>query len=91
MVTPLVDLVIRVPALRCGVCPIGMRWRGGVLAVGLPGHDHGGGPEHHGLVVLGAPLVVADQAAVPAQPAEGAFDDPPAGKHDEPAQCRRCA
>src|ERR1017187_1468166 len=41
-------------------------------------HDHDGGPVHHGLVVSGPAFVVADQPAVPQQPAEGALDDPSA-------------
>src|ERR1035441_6106170 len=41
-------------------------------------HNHDGGPVHHGLVVSGPAFVVADQPAVPQQPAEGALDDPSA-------------
>src|SRR4051794_5945053 len=49
----------------------------------LSGHDGDGGPEHHGFVVVWASFVVADQAAVAQQPAEGAFDDPAVGQHGE--------
>src|SRR5690349_12180706 len=61
-------------------------WFAGLLADELPGHDHGGGPPQHGLVVFGPPFVVADQAPVPVHPAEATFHDPPAGQHDEPAE-----
>ena len=76
--------------------PTRLGWLIGQLADELPGHDHGGGPQQHGLVMLGQPLVVTDQTPVPVQPTETAFHDPPPGKHDEPADvvgafgCGRC-
>src|ERR1035438_4779887 len=50
----------------------------GFVSGQAPCHDHDGGPVHHGLVVSGPAFVVADQPAVPQQPAEGALDDPSA-------------
>ena len=50
--------------------PTRLGWLIGQLADELPGHDHGGGPQQHGLVVLGQPLVVTDQTPVPVQPTE---------------------
>ena len=67
-----------------GLAPSGVKWRVGSLAVQLPGHDRDGGPVHHRFVVFGSSFVVADQAAVAHQPAEGAFHHPAAGQHGEP-------
>ena len=48
-----------------------------VLVAGEPsGHDEDGGPVDHGLMVLRAALIVAGEAAVAHQPAEGPLDDP---------------
>lgn len=66
-----------------GSSPSGMGWRAGCCTGQFPGHDHDGGPQHHGFVVFGSSFVVADQTAVTQQPAEGPFHDPPAGQHDE--------
>src|SRR6266567_3177603 len=45
------------------------------------GHYEDGGPPDHGLVVLGPALVVAGEAPVAHEPAEGPLDDP-AALHD---------
>src|SRR5262249_61337688 len=50
-----------------------------VLVAGEPpGHDEDGGPVDHGLVVVGAALVVAYEPPPAHQPAEGPLDDPAA-------------
>ena len=56
--------------------PARLGWLIGPLTDELPRHDHGGGPQHHRLVMLGQPLVVADQAPVPVEPTETTFHDP---------------
>ncbi len=47
------------------------------------GHEGGHGPQDHGFVAGGEALVVADGAAVLADPGEGALYHPAAGKHLE--------
>jgi hypothetical protein len=54
-----------------------------VVAGKSPGHDDDGGPVDHGLGVGGGALVVAGQAAVAHQPAEGALHDPAAAEYLE--------
>ena len=46
-------------------------------------HEGGHGPQDHGFVAGREAFVVADGAAVLADPGEGALDDPPAGQHLE--------
>ena len=46
-------------------------------------HEGGHGPQDHGFVAGREAFVVADGAAVLADPGEGALDDPPAGQHFE--------
>ena len=72
--------------LRLGsfVAPARLGWLIGQLADELPRHDHGGGPQQHGLVMLGEPLVVADQTPVPVQPTETTFHDPRRGSTTNP-------
>ena len=65
--------------------PVGLGWGASGVTGHLPRHDHDCGPEDHGLMMFGTPLVVADQAAVTHQPSEGSLDDPAAGHHDESA------
>ena len=46
-------------------------------------HEGGHGPQDHGFVAGREALVVADGAAVLADPGEGPLYDPPAGQHLE--------
>src|ERR1019366_7284182 len=74
-------------------------WRGAAFAAPSPDrgraglvpgepacHDHYCGPVDHGLVMFDPTFVVADQAPVAHQPAEGALDDPPAADDLETGQ-----
>jgi hypothetical protein len=72
--------------LRLGsfVAPARLGWLIGQLADELPRHDHGGGPQQHGLVMLGEPLVVADQTPVPVQPTELRSTTPRRGSTTNP-------
>ena len=48
-----------------------------------PGHKGDHGPQDHGFMAGGQEFVVADGAAVLADPGEGPLDDPAAGQHLE--------
>src|SRR5450755_4328270 len=62
------------------------RGRAGLVPGEPAGHDHYCGPVDHGLVMFDPAFVVADQAPVAHQPAEGALDDPPAADDLETGQ-----
>src|SRR5215469_1370539 len=58
----------------------------GWVAGQAPGHDVGHGPQDHGFVAGGQAFVVADGAAVLADPGEGSLDHPAPGQDLEGVQ-----